>query len=146
MNEDPSWKETLNELEWLLRLKGKSYGRHVKSFDHHERLKKARRQRLRRNTDDLSGDMPQDVAGQQALIERLVNAIMKLDKIETPKSSKKALKNGARREIDSSGVRSVKDMNEFEAEMLAWDFMVRLFHNRLSLIQPRTDRCSTRLP
>ncbi|KAH8763137.1 hypothetical protein F5883DRAFT_646306 [Diaporthe sp. PMI_573] len=123
-NEDRSWEATLEQTRKLLGLGGKRYGRHVESFEDHERFKKARKQLLRKKLEDRSGDMPQDPAGQQALIQRLYNAMSNLDGIETSTTRKYSLRNGGTHFIDSIGVKCVKDMNEFEMEMLAWDFLV----------------------
>lgn len=125
-NEDGSWEATLQQTRKLLRLRGKRYGGHVKSFEDHERFKKARKHLLRKTTVDRSGDMPQEPVGQQELVARLVNAMSNLDGIETRQTRKHPTRRGGTRIIDSIGVKCVKDMGAFEMEMLAWDFMVSL--------------------
>lgn len=125
-NEDRSWEAILLQTRKLLRLRDKRYGGYVKSFEDHERFKKARKHLLRKNTVDRSGDMPKDPAGQQELVARLVNAMANLDGIETRQTRKHPTRQGGTRIIDSIGVKCVKDLGAFEMEMLAWDFMVRL--------------------
>lgn len=97
--------------------------------------------------------MPQDPAGQQALIQRLYNAMSNLDGIETSTTRKYSLRNGGTHFIDSIGVKCVKDMNEFEMEMLAWDFLVGLptldyyfLYLPLRIAPGCRERCSERPP
>lgn len=132
--EDQSWEGTLLQTRKLLRLRSKRYGGYVKSFEDHERFQKARKHLLRKNTVDRSGDMPQDPAGQQELVARLVNAMSNLDGIETRQTRKHPTRHNETRLIDSIGVKCVKDMGAFEMEMLAWDFMVSLSTTNYSFL------------
>lgn len=126
-NNDPSLNARILQVKRLLRVPGTDYGRHIGSFEEHEQFKEAYKQSFREDRDDRSGDMPQDPAGLQRLVERLVLAIANLVNIESSLTRNQYNKNKKETEVvDSVAVKCVKEMGQFRLEMLAWDFMVSL--------------------
>lgn len=120
----PSWDATVAQVGRLRRAEGMYYGDHIKSFEDHTRFKQVLKHLDKRPNSGHARDMPQDEGGLGWLAERLCNAMLNLDGIESGSTRNHVGRTGQKRVFDSVGVKCVKEMGPFKLEILAWDFIV----------------------
>ncbi|KAG8170101.1 hypothetical protein KVR01_000846 [Diaporthe batatas] len=120
----PTREETIGDVQDHLSRKGMYYPRLVWSFADHDRFKQGLRD-LAKRQNAVGGlvDMPQDDAALEELARDMCEAIFNLDHIESGATRNHHSKKRGTVEIDSVGVKCVKEMGPFRAEMLAWDLM-----------------------
>lgn len=123
VNDDAQIEADIAEVK-ALRNSRRTGSQLINSFEHHNRLERAERRMLRRGGRDLSRDMPQDNAGQRALVDRLCTAITNLEDIESRKERVNPSSKGDKKTTDSAGVKCVKNKSNYEIASLAWKFMV----------------------
>lgn len=120
----------IDQRQKLSNVTGRNFSEIVPNFKEFGWFEKADARSRRRDGPDLSGDMPRDEAGQAELVDRLGNAIANLEDIESRKTRTNQSKRGDVTEVDSTGVKYVKEKNDYDIAMLAWKFMVSV------LLQP----------
>lgn len=108
----------------LRNVTGRNFSELVRNSQEFEWFLKADARSRRREGPDLSGDMPRDEAGQAELVDRLGDAIANLVNIESRKTRMNQSKRGDVEEVDSTGVKYVKEKKDYDIAMLAWMFMV----------------------